>query len=78
MLNGLSHHFLELNYTHIFSVMPKLAKFLCLSNPLELCSDHFSHQLCWPGGINKDNTIWQDGARRLPKYIFRNKISLSN
>jgi len=27
-----------------------LAKFLNLSNPLELCSNHFPSQLCWPGG----------------------------
>jgi hypothetical protein len=46
-------------------------KFSSLSNPLELCSDHFIGQRCQPGGINKDPTIWIDGARLPLKYIFK-------
>jgi len=33
---------------------------------LELCSDHFSSWLCYPGGLNKDCTVWLEGARPLP------------
>jgi len=40
-------------------------------NPLELCSDHFPGLLYWPGGVNKDHTVWLDEARPLPKYIFK-------
>jgi len=42
---------------------------LSFSNPLELFSDHFSSQLCQPGGINKGPTVWLDGARP-PLSIF--------
>ncbi len=41
-----------------------LIKFLSLSNPLEQCSDPF------PVGINKDHTVWLDGAGPPPWYIF--------
>ncbi len=27
----------------------------------ELCSDHFASRLCWPRGLSKDPTVWQDG-----------------
>jgi hypothetical protein len=40
-----------------------LIKFLSLSNPSELCPGYFPGQLCWPMGINKDPTVWLDGAR---------------
>jgi hypothetical protein len=43
-------------------VMSELAKFLILSNPLELRSDHFSSGLHRPGGINDDITVCLDGA----------------
>jgi hypothetical protein len=42
--------------------MPELVKFLSLSKPLKLCSDHFPHWLCQPGDLNKDPTISQYGA----------------
>ncbi len=49
--------------------MSDLEKLSSLSNLLELCSDHFPGQLCQPGDINKDPTVWLDGARPPPKYI---------
>ncbi len=55
--------------------MHKLAKFLILSNPMELGSNHFPS---WPEGINKDPTVWPDGARLPPKYIFKNNMSMTN
>jgi hypothetical protein len=30
---------------------------------LELCSDLFKQWLCWPGGLNKDTTVWQHGDK---------------
>ena len=36
-----------------------------MSNSLELCPDQ-------PGGSNKDPTVWLDGARPHPKYVFKN------
>ncbi len=50
-------------------------KILCWSNPLELCLDHFLSWLHQPGGIIKDPTVWQDGARPVFKYIFKNNVS---
>jgi hypothetical protein len=38
-----------------------------LSNPLELCLEHFTNLLCQPGGISKDPTVWLDGARPPPR-----------
>ncbi len=29
----------------------------------ELCADYVSGQLCQPGCLNKDPTVWVDGAR---------------
>ncbi len=43
-------------------LMSELVKFLSMSNPLELCSDQFSSRFHWAGGINKDPTVWLDGA----------------
>jgi hypothetical protein len=37
-------------------------------------SYHFASQ----GGINKDPTVWLDGARPPPKYIFKNNMSSTN
>ncbi len=54
--------------------MPEFVKFLNLSNPSELCSDHFPGWLCWPGGINKDPTVWLDGARPPPEHIFKDQL----
>jgi hypothetical protein len=48
--------------THNILEMSKLVKFLSLSNPLELCSHHFSSRLHRPVGIIKDPTVWLDGA----------------
>jgi len=30
------------------------------------------------GGVNKDSTVWLDGARPPPKYAFKNNMSLTN
>ncbi len=49
-----------------------------MSNSLELCTYHFPGWLRWPGGINKDPTVWVDGARPPNKYVFKNNISLTN
>jgi hypothetical protein len=38
-------------------VLPKFVKFSSLSNPIELCSDHFPSQLCQLGYINEDPTV---------------------
>jgi len=38
---------------------------------LELGSDHFHNCLHQPGGINRDPTVWLDGARPHPKYVFK-------
>ncbi len=62
----------------LLKVMSELIKFLSLSNPLELCSHPFPSRLCRPGGINEDPTIWLDGTRPSPKYIFKNNMSLTN
>jgi hypothetical protein len=32
---------------------------------------HFSSQLCQPGCVYKDPTVWIDGARLPPKYICK-------
>jgi hypothetical protein len=56
-------------FTEYMLVMSELVKVSSLSNPLELCSDHFSCWLCRPYGINKDLTVWFDGARPAPKYV---------
>ncbi len=61
-----------------FWEMTELVEFLRWSNPLELCLDHFPGQLSSPGCINKDPTVWLDGARPPPKYIFKIKMSLKN
>jgi hypothetical protein len=63
---------------HNNKVMSEFVKFFSLSNPSELCSDHFHTWLCQPGGINKDPTSWLDGATPPPKYVFRNIINLTN
>jgi hypothetical protein len=59
-------------------VITKLVEFLSLSNPLELCSDHFLGWNSQPGGINKDPSIWLDVARQTPRYNFKNNKSLTN
>ncbi len=41
-------------------------------------SNNLPGQLCQPWGINKDATIWLDGARPPPKYVFKNNMSLTN
>jgi len=53
--------------------MPELVHFLSLSNPLELCSDHFLGLLCQSGGINEDPTVGLDGARS-PLCTFSNEL----
>ncbi len=59
-----------------FWEMTELVEFLSLSNPLEVCLDHFTGQLSSSGCINKDPTVWLDGARPPPKYILKIKMSL--
>ncbi len=58
--------------------MSEFVEFLSLSNPSELCSENFPDWLCQPEDINKDQTVWLDGARPPPKYVFNNNISLTN
>ncbi len=55
-----------------YLTVSELVKFLSLSNPLELCSDLFPRRLCRPVGISKDQTVWLDGARPPPRYVFKN------
>jgi hypothetical protein len=57
--------------------MSEIVNFFSWSNPLELCSDNFSGWLWHLGGINK-NTVWLDGTRPPPKYVFKNNLSLTN
>jgi hypothetical protein len=45
-----------------------------LSNPSELCSDHFPSRFCQPGVLNKDPTVWLDGARPPPISLIYNSI----
>ncbi len=40
-----------------------------LSNPLELCSDHFHGQHCRPGVLYKDPADWPAGARPPPTSL---------
>jgi hypothetical protein len=40
------------------------------SNPLELCSDHFTNRLCWQRVFYKDPTVWLDGARPPPMSLI--------
>ncbi len=58
--------------------MSELVKLSSLSNPLELCSDHFSGQLCWSGGIKKDPTVWLDVALPPLKYDLKNNMNIAN
>ncbi len=44
-------------------ILAEQVNFLNLSKLLELCSNHFPNWLCQPDCINKDPTIWIDGAR---------------
>jgi hypothetical protein len=37
--------------------------------------DHFPGWFYWAGDINKDPTVWLDGARPPPKYVFQNNMS---
>ncbi len=59
-------------------LMFDLVEFSSLSNPFELCSDHFPGSHWKPGGINKDPTVWLEGAIPPPKYVFTNNISSMN
>jgi hypothetical protein len=56
--------------------MSELIEYLSLANPFELCSDHFPCLFFQPVGINKDPTVWPDGARPPPKNVFKNNMSL--
>jgi hypothetical protein len=58
-------------------VMSKLAKFLSLSNPLELCSHHFPSRLHRSGGTNEDPVVWLDGARPPNKYSLEIVMSVT-
>ncbi len=59
-------------------VMCKLFKFSSLSNPLKLRWDHLPSRQSRPWGNNKDPTVWLDGARPPPRYVFRNDMILRN
>jgi hypothetical protein len=52
----------------------RVGQFFSFSNPLELCSKHIPAGFAGQGGINKDCTIWLDGAKIPPKYTFKNNI----
>jgi hypothetical protein len=55
-LSGNEQIFLMNSLTkNTFASIQKLAK-------LELGSDYFSGWLCWQGFLNKDSTVWLDGA----------------
>ncbi len=59
-------------------VMSQFVKFSSWLNPLEQCSDHFFLAVFasqW--GINEDPTVWLDGARSRPKYVFKNNMNLT-
>ncbi len=62
----------------IILVMSESVKFFSLSNPLELRPDHFPGWICKPGGINEDPTVWINGVRPPPKYVFKNNASSIN
>jgi len=51
-----------------YRVISELVKFGIYQMDLELGSVHFPSRLCWPWGLNKDPTIWIDGARPPPYY----------
>ncbi len=42
-----------------------------LSNPIFLWRIHCSVWLCQPGDLNKDPTVWLDGARQRPITLIR-------
>jgi hypothetical protein len=42
----------------------------------ELCSDHFHCQFCQRGGLNKDPTVWLDGARITPNYHIHHFVNM--
>jgi hypothetical protein len=41
-------------------------------------TDHFPCWLHQPEGINKDLTVWLDGARPPSKYVLKNKVNSTN
>ncbi len=55
-----------------------LVEFSSLSNPFELGSDNFPSSHGKPGGINKEPTVWLEGAIPPPMYAFKNNISSMN
>jgi len=58
--------------------MSELVKFLSLSHPFELRSDHFPSHLHLPEGINEDPSVWLDEDRTPAKYMFKNNTSWMN
>jgi hypothetical protein len=38
----------------------------------------FSQLAAQAKGTIREPTVWQDGARPPPKYVFKNKVSLMN
>ncbi len=44
-------------------------------NPLELCSDHFLAGFAGQGVLNKDQTVWLDGARPTPISLIMSLIN---
>jgi hypothetical protein len=59
--------------------IPKVVEISSFSNPLEIVLDDFPTRVCQPAlliTVNKDTTVWVDGARPPSRYVFKNNISL--
>jgi len=56
-------------------VMSVLVKFLSLSNPLELCSDHFPTGFARNGILVRILLFRYMELGHPPKYIFKNNVS---
>ena len=78
MLGVITLNAVVLSIVASFTQVDNLRKCLSVSNPLEICSDHFTRWLCLPVGINKDPAVWINGARLPHKCIFKNNTSLMN
>jgi hypothetical protein len=63
---------------HIWLELSNLVKVTSLSNPLEICSNHFPSWLSRQGCINKDPTLWLDWARPSPNDVLKNNMSSMN
>ncbi len=52
--------------------MSELVEFWCFAQIV------FPAGFTCQGGIIKDSTVWLNGARQSPNYVFKNNISLTN